>query len=82
MDEKDIERVNIMKEELQSVEDQKDMMSARKYLAKNQLEGERPTQFFCAMNRKMKSFAKFEEVHVTEKNDRGEETVRVVRKQS
>ena len=82
MDEKDKERVNIMKEELQSVEDQKDMMSARKYLAKNQREGERPTKFFCAMNRKMKNRAQFEEVHVTEKNDRGEETVRVVRKQS
>ena len=40
MDEKDIERVNIMKEELQGVEDQKDMMSARKYLAKKQVEGE------------------------------------------
>ena len=64
------------------MEDERDMMNARKYLAKNQLEGERPTKFFCAVNRKMKSRAQFEEVHVKEKNDRGEETVKVVRKQS
>ena len=54
-DEKDIEHVNTMKEELQGVEDEMDMMNARKYLVKNQLEGERPTNFFCTMNRKMKS---------------------------
>ena len=60
VDEKDIELVNIMKEELQSVEDQKDMLSSRKYLTKNQLEGERPTKFFCAMNRKMKRCEKDE----------------------
>ena len=82
VDEKDMECVNILKEELQGVEDQKDMMNARKYLAKNKLEGERPTKFFCAMNQKMKSRAQFKEVHVREKNDRGEESVRVVRKQS
>ena len=77
-----VERVNILKEELQRLEDQKDMMNARKYLAKKQLEGERPTKFFCNMNRKMKSRAQFEEVHVREKDGRGEETVRVVRKKS
>ena len=77
-----MEHVNILKEELQGLEDQKDMMDARKYLAKNQLEGERPTRFFCSMNRKMKSKAQFEEVHVIEKDDRGEDTVRIVKRKS
>ena len=80
VDKNEVERVTILKEELQGLEDQKDMMNARKYLAKNQLEGERPTKFFCNMNRKMKSKAQFEEVHVREKDDRGEDTVRVVKK--
>ena len=34
------------------------------------------------MNRKMKSRAQFEEVHMKEKNERGEEVIRVVKKQS
>ena len=71
-----------MKKELQEVENERDMMSARKYLAKNNLEGKRPTKFFCTMNHKMKSKAQFKEVHVKETDERGEETVRVVKKQS
>ena len=71
-----------MKKELEEIEDEKDMMNARRYLAKSQLEGERPTKFFCSMNRKMKSKAQFEEVHVKERNERGEETVRFIKKQS
>ena len=35
-EEKDIECVNNMKKELQEVEDERDMMNARKYLEKNQ----------------------------------------------
>ena len=76
-DEDDIERVNNMKKELQDIEDEREMTSA-----KNQLEGERPTRFFCSMNRKMKARAQFEEIHIKEKNERGEEVVRVVKKQS
>ena len=33
VDKDDVEHVNILKEELQGMEDQKDMMNARKYLA-------------------------------------------------
>ena len=69
--EKDVERVNILKEELQELEDQKDIMNARKYLAKNQLEGERPTKFFCSMNKKMNAKTQFKEVHVKERDERG-----------
>ena len=71
-----------MKKELQEIEDEKDITNARRYFAKNQLEGERLTRFFCSMNRKMKSKAQFEEVHVKERNERGEETVRIFKKQS
>ena len=39
-------------------------------------------RFFCSMNRKMKSKAQFDKVHVKERNERGEETVRIVKKQS
>ena len=81
IDKDDVERVNMLKEELQELEDQKDMMNARRYLAKNQLEGERPTKFFCSMNRKIKSRAQFEEVHVRERDERGEDTIRVVKEQ-
>ena len=66
--EEDIKRVNNMKEELQNIEDERELISARRYFAKNQLEGERPTRFFCSMNKKMKSRAQFEEIHVKEKN--------------
>ena len=59
VDKYNVEFVNFLKEELQGLEDQKDMMNARKYLAKNQLEGERPTNFFCNINCKMKSRAQF-----------------------
>ena len=81
IDEKDIERVNILKEELQDIEDGKDMMNAKRYMAKNQLEGERPTKFFCSMNKKMKAKAQFEEVHVVEKDRNGDEKIRVVKEQ-
>ena len=47
-DEDDIVRVNNMKKELQDIEVEREMMSARKFFAKNQLEGERPTRFFCS----------------------------------
>ena len=70
-EEEDIERVNNMKKELQEIEDEKDMTNAKRYFVKNQLEGERPTRFFCSMNRKMKSKAQFEEVNVKETNERG-----------
>ena len=57
------------------------MNDARRYLAKNQLEGEKPTKFFCSMNRKMKSKAQFEEVHVRKRDERGEEKIRIVKEQ-
>ena len=54
-DEEDMEWVNNMKKELQDIKDAREMMSARKYLAKNLLEGERPMRFFCSTNKKMKN---------------------------
>ena len=80
-DEKDVERVNILKEELQDLEDQKDIINARKYLAKNQLEGERPTKFFCSMNKKMKAKSQVEEVHVKKRDEKRDEKIRIVKEQ-
>ena len=71
----------MLKEELQDIEDQKDIMNTKRYLAKNQLEGERPTKFFCSMSKKMKAKAQFEEVHVVEKERNGDERMRVVKEQ-
>ena len=53
-----------MKKQLQDIEDEREMISARRYFAKNQLEGERPTRFFCSMNKKTKSRDQFEEIHI------------------
>ena len=49
--EEDIERVNNMKKELQDIEDEKEMISARRYFAKNQPEGGRQTRFFHSMKK-------------------------------
>ena len=64
------------------MEDEHDIENARRYFAKKNLEEERPTRLFCSMNRKMKSKAQFETIHVKEENERGEEVIRVVTKQS
>ena len=71
-----------MKEDLQNIEDERELESAKRYFAKNNLEAERPTRFFCSMNKRMKSRAQFEEIHVKEKNERGKEVTRIVKKQS
>ena len=42
----------MLEEELQELENKKDMLNAKRYLAKSQLEGERPTKFFCSMKKK------------------------------
>ena len=63
------------------MEDESEMENARRYFAKNNLEGERPTRFFCSMNKKMKSKAQFETVHVKEENEKWEEVIGVVTKQ-
>ena len=42
----DMEMAEVMKQEVQDIEDERDMAIARKYFAKVQLEGEKPTRFF------------------------------------
>ena len=46
-----------------------------------QLEGEKPTKFFCNLNKKSFEKAQFEELHVVEKKPNGEEKIRVVTEQ-
>ena len=57
------------------------MELARKQFAKVQLEGEKPSKFFCSMNKKRIAKAQFEELHITEKDDRGVERVKVISEQ-
>ena len=44
--------MNLLKNEAQDLDDERDMALARKYFAKMQLEGEKPTKFFCNLNKK------------------------------
>ena len=73
--------VEVLKQEVQDIEDERDMAAARKYFTKMQLEGEKPTKFFCNLNKKRLAKAQFEELHVAEKNKEGREEVRVVTEQ-
>ena len=77
----DIEMVNFLKLEVQNMEDEKDMAAARKSFVRMQLEGERPTKYFCNMNKKFQEKAQFEEIILEEVDDSGKEVTRVVRDQ-
>ena len=77
----DMDMVEVLKQEVQDIEDKRDMVIARKYFAKVQLEGEKPTRFFCNLNKKRLAKAQFEELHVMEKNKDGREEVRVITEQ-
>ena len=48
----DMKKVNLLKEEAQELEDERQENTAKKYFAKLQLEGEKPSNFFCRMNKK------------------------------
>ena len=74
----DMDMVEFLKEEVQSIEDERGMASACKYFTKMQLEGEKPPKFFCNLNKKRLVKAQFEELHVVEKNKEGKDEVRVV----
>ena len=44
----DMDMVEVLKQEVQDIEDERDMAADRKYFTKMQLEGEKPTKFFSA----------------------------------
>ena len=52
-DEEEIKRLETLKEELPELEDEEGKEKARRYFAKNNIEGERPTKFFCSMNKQI-----------------------------
>ena len=56
---KDREKLDKIKEDLQKLEDERDLQNARRYFPKNNLEGEIQTKFFCSMNKKLKNKAQF-----------------------
>ena len=79
---KDTVRVETLKDELQKLEDVREEENARRYFAKNNLEGEHPTKFFCSLSKKLKSKAQFEAVNIKKTDANGEEVIREVTKQS
>ena len=56
--------------------------SALKLLAKYNIEGERPTKFFCQMTKKVKGMAQLDNVIIKEKYFNGVEQVFTIRDQS
>ena len=64
IEDEDIEMVNLLKQEVQDLEDERDMAIARKQFVQMQLEGERPMHFFCKMNKKRLAKAQIEELHL------------------
>ena len=81
VDPEDMEMVNLVKQEVQDLDDEREMSIARKSFVKMQLEGEKLTRFFCKMNRKYLAKAQFEEVHLEEVDEKGKETIKVKREQ-
>ena len=57
--------VEVLKREVQGPEEERDMALARKQFAKIQLEGEKPSKFFCNLNKKRIAKVQFEELHIT-----------------
>ena len=56
---KDVAKLQLLNKVIQDVEDSDDMEKATQMLAWYNLEGERPTRFFCAMMRKRRKTAQF-----------------------
>ena len=77
----DMRKFNLLKEKAQELEDEPQENTARKYFAKLQLEGEKPTKYFRQMNKKQMEKAQFEELHIVEKKAEGEEQIKVVTEQ-
>ena len=55
----DIQRFQLLTKVVQDIEDSDEMESTTQMLAKYNLEGERPTRFFCSMNKKCRKTAQF-----------------------
>ena len=81
MKEEDIAMVEALKQEVQELEDERDMGIARKQFVQMQLEGERPKRFFCKMNKKCLAKAQFKELHVEEVDKDGRESMRIITEQ-
>ena len=77
----DIEVVNYMKQEVQNLEDEQELARARKSFVKMQIEGEKPTQYFCKMNRKIRAKAQFEEILLEDFDKNGKEVTKVIKDQ-
>merc|ERR1711888_500077 len=81
IDPDDIEVVNYMKQEVQNLQDERELAIARKCFVKMQIEGEKPTQYFCKMNKKIQAKAQFEEILLEEFDKNGKEVTKVIKDQ-
>ena len=81
IDEEDIKEVTFLKQEVQNLEEERDMAIARKRFVQMQLEGEKPTRYFCKLNKKVGAKAQFEVLHVEDVDENGVKTIRIVEDQ-
>ena len=77
----DRDMVEVLKQQVKEIEDKRDMAAAGKYFTKMQLEGEKPTKFFCNLNKNRLAKAQIEELHIIEKNKDGKDEVKVIMEQ-
>ena len=62
LEEDDIEELEILKKCISDIENKEDKSAAIKLMANYNLEGKKPTRFFCKLNKKMKSVAQWRKV--------------------
>ena len=79
LEEEDITMVETLKQEVQELEDERNMAIVRKQFVWMQLEGEKPTRFFCKMNKKSLAKEQFEKLHVIEADKDGRESVKIIK---
>ena len=75
-------KLDVLKKVIQDVEDSDNMEKATQLLAKYNLEGERPTRFFCAMMKKRRKTVQFCSLICTIIDENGEEVEEVLDKQA
>ena len=78
IEDEDIEEVLYLKQEVQNLEEEREMAIARKKFVQMQIEGKKTTRFFCRMNKKHVAKAQFETLHVEEVDITGKKVIRII----
>ena len=82
VEEAHIQRFQILTKVVQDLEDSEELESATQMLAKYNLEGERPTRFFCSMNKKRRKTAQFTTLIRKTVDEQGNEVEETLTEQS